>query len=124
MALDTTELTNHRDEILRDEFFGMIWESALAKNGFVLTAKHINPALVEFLRRYEFLVALWNDANGVCSTVVRHKPTDSGYLLGNTIVVKDRETAMALYEACRADDNCANVSSFSMVSRDISKLSI
>lgn len=107
MALDTAEPMSHRDEILRDEFLGMIWESALAKNGFVLTIEHINPEFVEFVRRYDQYVALWNGAKGVCSLIIRYSTRDSEFFRGNTIVVRDRETALALYEACRADDNSA-----------------
>jgi hypothetical protein len=94
---------------LDNAIFETIRESALLKlkGGLALKKDQIDNNLVAWVARYDLFVAFWKEDGNDHPLVIRAPLDLDRDLHGNAVYVDDRATALALYAACRADDNGA-----------------
>jgi hypothetical protein len=96
-----------RDKIAIAEIVQTMVESALAKGQF-LTAEEIDAApLAEFLRRFDWVIAIWPDGEKTGALIVRDACSSGEWTRCNSIPCDCEATALKFFRVCRGPDNHA-----------------
>ena len=96
-------------DIKFEEFYKTAIESA--RKGDYLRNSQVNEAVANFLRQYDWVIALWPDAShqsGFGGMEIRNSGKKEGNLRCNSIPCAERETALKLHALCRGADNHAS----------------
>jgi hypothetical protein len=91
-----------------EEFCRTAIESA--QKVFYLQSSQVDQAIADFLRQYDWVVALWpepGNPSGMGASIVRDSGKKTGFSRCNSIPCADRETALKLHALCRGADNYA-----------------
>ncbi|WOH70671.1 hypothetical protein RX330_20455 [Bradyrhizobium sp. NDS-1] len=78
-----------------------------AAAGLILLRDDVTADLAAFVATYDFYVAAWPQGDALRFLVIRYAMKEGEDFRGNAAFVQDRATAIALHEACRANDNIA-----------------
>jgi hypothetical protein len=95
-------------DIKFEEFCKTAIESA--RKGFYLQSSQVDQAAADFLRQYDWVVALWPEArnlSGMGASIIRDSGKKTGFSRCNSVPRADRETALKLHALCRGADNYA-----------------
>ncbi|MGY4431174.1 hypothetical protein ACVWWO_003651 [Bradyrhizobium sp. F1.13.1] len=100
--------SDKRDEVERDEFFKAAIQSALEKPK--LRLEEINDAVAEFLRQYDWVIALYpspDHPSGLVAIEIRNTQKSEGFSRCNSIPCESKEAALKLHDLSRGADNHA-----------------
>jgi hypothetical protein len=108
-------------DIKFEEFCKTAIESA--RKGFYLQSSQVDQAVADFLRQYDWVVALWPEArnpSGMGVSIIRDSGKKTGFSRCNSIPCADRETALN-YTPCAAAPTTTHLTRPPPIQRKISQ---